>query len=881
MFKSKMRLLGASALVGAGLLASDIAVAQEIRLGDVNVRMSTTASFGLTVATADREEGFLPVVNGGPNSTVVTVSHGGDDPSVGNLYLAADKSDCLENGSNCQGGTPTKATGGYAGSINTDDGRLNFDNGDLTSAVTKATVDIDATSGNFRAFARVSAFYDAVLSSDSSYERREMYESGENIAQNHMEILDAFVDYEGSVMDYPFLIRAGKQVINWGESTFVLGGNSVFSPIDVAAIQRPGAEIKEALLPVEAFYGSISLPYDLSLEAYVGGHDPFKLPAAGSFLSNVDGFFEGGVGGSFIGGAPDSGNGRINCHRTASEATAAGYGTTAASPYTQGIGSAWEASLAANGKSNCTTGAGQDFADFRYSLGSGNLTAEEERVAAEDPYFIRRSKHLDDDPDFGDTYGLALRWYAENLNSTEFGLYYQKYNSRIPYVSIMANGLAPGVAAISATSSAANRGQAMKDECAAWLINAPVAPIASLGYPGGYNKGFDIADMIANTNVSDVHGILDDQTAFGQTIDALHGDGGTAAGWDEIGDVLIAGGLIDSSQKTALEARDGVVGNGWTTPANTAARALEVACYSFASATQTHADQGLDTGEMVVGMGWGYSELVAEYPEVEVIGLSFATTAFGWGVQGELAYRPDMSFQIDTDSVTISTLVANCGFGGYGGYATAGAYQAFSEYNQHRDLGCGDTGLISGIEEADALNWDIGTTALFASSHPITNFFGANSAVLLTEFAGLIVDEIDDDNGRFEDGTGIVSVNNCTSGSDLALKSVFNLDPRDADECRGTKESSGMVLLGRLTYNNVFGTPWSLSPTLVISEGLSGRSPRPAASWIEGVGRRGLSISADYQDWTVGVSYSDYYGDKKFSRMVDKDNISISVVRGF
>ena len=32
--------------------------------------------------------------------------------------------------------------------------------------------------------------------------------------------------------------------------------------------------------------------------------------------------------------------------------------------------------------------------------------------------------------------GLALRYYAENLNSTEFGLYYQKYDSRIPYFNV-------------------------------------------------------------------------------------------------------------------------------------------------------------------------------------------------------------------------------------------------------------------------------------------------------------------------------------------------------------------------------------------------------------------------------------------------------------
>ena len=82
-------------------------------------------------------------------------------------------------------------------------------------------------------------------------------------------------------------------MLNWGETTFVLGGNSVFNPIDVNAFVRPGSEIKEALLPVEAISGSISLTDNLSVEAYVGGWDKIKLPSAGTPFGFTDGFVEG------------------------------------------------------------------------------------------------------------------------------------------------------------------------------------------------------------------------------------------------------------------------------------------------------------------------------------------------------------------------------------------------------------------------------------------------------------------------------------------------------------------------------------------------------------------------------------------------------------
>src|SRR6056300_399120 len=65
MFKNKLRLLGMSALVGAGLLASGPASAYEMRLGDVDIEVSTIGSVGLSVRTANRNKRFLPGGNGG------------------------------------------------------------------------------------------------------------------------------------------------------------------------------------------------------------------------------------------------------------------------------------------------------------------------------------------------------------------------------------------------------------------------------------------------------------------------------------------------------------------------------------------------------------------------------------------------------------------------------------------------------------------------------------------------------------------------------------------------------------------------------------------------------------------------------------------------
>lgn len=45
----------------------------------------------------------------------------------------------------------------------------------------------------------------------------------------------------------------------------------------------------------------------------------------------------------------------------------------------------------------------------------------------------------DVEPDEKDQFGVALRWYVPELNDSEFGFYYIKYNSRLPYISGVVN----------------------------------------------------------------------------------------------------------------------------------------------------------------------------------------------------------------------------------------------------------------------------------------------------------------------------------------------------------------------------------------------------------------------------------------------------------
>lgn len=857
--KNKLRLLGMSALVGVGLSVSS-ASAAEFNFNGWNVEADLSGSVGVSVRVADREQSLVSTANGGPGNTAFNIALSPTEAAAapGGILGAGGISDlCLNNAAVCINAPLTLANGAYSGSINTDDGRLNFDSGDLQGGTVKLTSDITASKGSVTLFARINGFYDAVMDDNGSFERTNITEDSKGRAVANLEILDLYANFDTDLAGNPLQVRVGKQVINWGESTFVLGGNSNFNPIDVAAIVKPGAEIKEALLPVEAIYASLALPNDVSVEAYVGGHDPYILPPAGTPFTDVDGFFGGGVGGSFIGGGGGSGAGRINCAYNTANATALGYKGkieaaggvfNEASTFTQSLGAISEAYMTTKYGYNCTTAnsAGARFLDNKYQLGStAGITSEEERIAGDDSNFIPRNYGLDDTPDFGDTYGLAVRWYAENLGSTEFGFYAQKYDSRIPYVGIKSKGPHVGIGATGSETSNMNR----------WSEgNGPFAGVSGMRTTCGGSQAA-VNTLLNDVTAYDPTGVMDTDTTAGAAVQAA---------------------FVVANNNAPVT---------YTSKAGSAARAFEMACISINNARASFGNNvGLDNGEMYLGMGYGYNELFAEYPEIESYGASFATTLLGWGVQGEVAYRPDMPLQIDTDAVTISALVADCTFLMYGGGALSKTFEGLAESktygNRDGKAACGKAGKFSGIEEADVYNWDIGTTATFTRSNPLVSLLGADIAVLLTEFAGVYAPDIQD-GGRFKDGLGIKSSNVCTSGSDLGLGSVFDLDPRNKTECRATSHAVGGVILANLRYNNFMGTAISVTPQVVYSEGIKGRAIRPAGSWMEDQGRVGYSINFDYQDLSVNVSYADYFGDVKYNRNIDKDFAAISVKTSF
>ncbi len=199
--------------------------------------------------------------------------------------------------------TPGNKPGvGLASTSTGDDGNLNFDSGDVYSLIFKGVHDLELRKGDFGLFLRGKYWYDSELadgnrpfgnSANFYTPGQELEDSGfdDYAKSSGLELLDAFVYgtfYMGE-SGVPIDLRLGRQVASWGESTFIQNGINSINPVDVSAFRRPGAEIKEGLLPVAMATVSIGLTDALSFDAfYQIEWEKTVIDGCGTYFSSAD-----------------------------------------------------------------------------------------------------------------------------------------------------------------------------------------------------------------------------------------------------------------------------------------------------------------------------------------------------------------------------------------------------------------------------------------------------------------------------------------------------------------------------------------------------------------------------------------------------------------
>ncbi len=194
---------------------------------------------------------------------------------------------------------------------NSDDANKNFQSGDAFSQVFSGNHSLKFSYNNYGGVVSGKYWYDSALANNSvshghgatlpndgeggatTYDNAAgaLDDSGFNDLSKAQGayLMDAFIYGEFELGEMPLDVRLGRQVLSWGESTFIPGALSNINPFDVTALRRPGAEIKDALLPVNMAYGNIGLTEDVSAEAfYQLEYESTEIPACGTYFNTND-----------------------------------------------------------------------------------------------------------------------------------------------------------------------------------------------------------------------------------------------------------------------------------------------------------------------------------------------------------------------------------------------------------------------------------------------------------------------------------------------------------------------------------------------------------------------------------------------------------------
>lgn len=179
-----------------------------------------------------------------------------------------------------------------------DNGDLRWKKGKAFSEIVKGSIDMQMEYQDYGAFVRGRFFYDnAIMKDEGGNTLPEFYPTTDNGAPlepaqkigRGAEFLDAFVWGNWNMGEMPLNVRLGQQVVNWGEGVLFPNGINTINPIDVNALLAPGAEVKEALIPVKMLYGSLGITEQLSVEAfYQFQWKNTVVPDCGTFFSTID-----------------------------------------------------------------------------------------------------------------------------------------------------------------------------------------------------------------------------------------------------------------------------------------------------------------------------------------------------------------------------------------------------------------------------------------------------------------------------------------------------------------------------------------------------------------------------------------------------------------
>jgi hypothetical protein len=869
--------LFASALLFVVIGASS-SKAQEINLGGFKGNVDTIVTHGFSVR-AENNNCFL--VSGSPTTTSSALSAlTGYTPHDGN-------GGCNYKRKDTYGNTASKVVD--VGSVLADDGRLNFDRGDVIDAGQSISLSFN---GSHASGARLNlsgiAMVNPVLDINSVHFKTLSTDSEEHL-ESDIKIGNAYIS---AALSPNVDITFGNYVQSQGGTALFPIGVNVVNPVSLPILRSPGAQLKDALLP-QAMVGLTGyLDGGVTAEVYYQlEQKELELDASGTFfgsdlvgvgnqqgiissaLYNEDTSLPSGMGyhdvANCIKGKHPSNFGGAHLLTKCTDAAlwspyedaysvvydlfdehfGAGHATQELSGAAALGGTTYDAifqAAAAGGSVDTFFDAvGGHASGANSSLTDAQLRTAFQTLVGQYPgrgdragtLYIRRAP--DAEAKDSGQYGLNLSGYLDDVGTgVEWGLYFNNSHSNTPRIRMLAitNGYATDVFA---------------------YLNTANTSLGQKDFTDGNVTNFERA----------LAGIQYSPTICG----LLPG--------------VVAGAFMNGAYlHDGAECWAAMHSNGVNSTFESASIAA-LATIAFANGARYQ----------------------VYYPEdIKTMGLSLSTGLNGWATNVEVAYRPDHPLQIGVGDLvnnlidsTYGTLVQS--ITGTSG-ATEAELAALAAQKWSGTPNCdissatGTAATVAnynqcdGTAEFDVWTANVNLAKSFTASEPFVVNAGADSASLLIDIGAVSVPDLSYaqgvvSSGQFQQGHDVYQ-NGCLNSTGVSNKFSGQANGLfGAGYCEANSGADDFAISYKLraamTYNNFNNSKWSFTPSFGWNHDLSGDAPSSVGGFVEG--RMSASATASFASGgvTSSISYQMELGDELNNSSVDKDYVSANFSYAF
>lgn len=354
--------------------------ALNFEVGEAEIAWNSKLTAGAGWRTSPRDVGKIGKLNV-PGQEYLCSNRGGD------TSLGPNDDDCIslfgDPGPNQR---LVDARGGYFASLG-DDGNLNYDNGDLISALIKINTQMTTTWRDFTLKLNYVGFYDEVnynfrvTHTNTQYQpaREERSQSVKKRAGLKGEFREAFLLYNFELGERFMSVSVGNQRVRWGEANLHLFNTmDAINPLDAILALQPGFELAELAVPTGMVMFTSDVVENVTAEViWQYDWDATRVQPSGTFFSSAD---------------------------------------------PAGI-SAYRPILS--------------LGQFPEDPNDQFIPAEPFRTLSSSTRNSPLSENARAPKDTGQ-FGIRVNWYAEDFNDgTEFSFYFLNYHSRVPYFSII------------------------------------------------------------------------------------------------------------------------------------------------------------------------------------------------------------------------------------------------------------------------------------------------------------------------------------------------------------------------------------------------------------------------------------------------------------